>query len=208
MRLRSLFATVVLAFGILIPGALPASAALTCVIGGVTYVATINASGGITNGTAGADVIRGTNGNDIINGLAGNDVICGRGGNDVINGGDDSDLISGDSGADDIKGGAGADQIFGGTQNDRIDGQEGGGELTATTGMTTSSAAPIANTSTVDRVTTACTSRLDQITDTVVMGMTTFPVPGDPTSCGESPATIPSQIPTPAANTADLEMTR
>ena len=58
-------------------------AALTCVIGGVTYVATVNGTG-VINGTAGNDIIRGSNDPDTINGLGGNDIICGRGGNDDI----------------------------------------------------------------------------------------------------------------------------
>ncbi len=100
----------------------------------VGQAATIEASGGTTTGTAGADVIVGTDGNDIIVAGPGNDVICGLGGNDIIVGGNGDDTIRGGPGDDIIWGGggrdliraqAGDDEVYGGGKRDRILGGSG-----------------------------------------------------------------------------------
>jgi Ca2+-binding RTX toxin-like protein len=102
-------------------------------------IATIVATGGVTNGTNGPDVIVGSNGDDTINGKGGNDYICDDEGNNVIHGNNGNDhidavgLLYGDAGDDEILSGSqelalglsSTTKVYGGTGADDIDVGEG-----------------------------------------------------------------------------------
>ncbi|MDP1912757.1 M10 family metallopeptidase C-terminal domain-containing protein [Brevundimonas sp.] len=112
-------------------------------------------TGGVINGTSGADTLNGTPGADVINGLAGDDVIDGGDGddalaaglgNDTVHGGVGNDVISGDGGSDVLHGDDGDDaflfavgepggstQAFGGAGTDTVILRGGGASIDLTT---------------------------------------------------------------------------
>ena len=81
--------------------------------------------GGMTLGTAGADVIYGTPGPDRIAGLGGDDIVFGFGGSDKISGGDGDLTLCGGADNDSVSGGAGSDVLSGDDVNDDLSGDAG-----------------------------------------------------------------------------------
>lgn len=96
--------------------------------------ATIVATGGEVQGTAGSDVIVGSAGKDRIYGNGGHDFICGRGGRDFLSGGPGDDRLMGERGGDSLVGAKGRDRTFGGPARDRIHDWRGNDRLEGGTG--------------------------------------------------------------------------
>jgi Ca2+-binding RTX toxin-like protein len=100
-----------------------------------TSVSPAAITGGVINGTIGADNINGGPGDDIIYGGEGNDItLKGQNGNDTIYGGSGNDTITGSNGDDILYGGSGNDTIDGGGDNDTLIGGLGIDALTGGSG--------------------------------------------------------------------------